>query len=346
MPKLVNKQAGNPNDPHGLYCYMQRYLEYLGMINRTPAGIYNVHRYLIDFIAWCDVRNLRVPQEITKAILQRYQKSLYYYRQPNGKPLSFRTQATKLVPVRGWFKWLAEEDYIPFNPAGELRLPKIPKSLPKEILSTREVERLMTQPNIETPVGLRDRAMLELVYSTGIRRMEVGQLKVYDIDFERRTLFIREGKYQKQRLLPVGDRALLWLRKYLDDARPQLIRKVDDMTVFVARYGGEMNDTWMSSSLRKYFDHAGITKAGTLHILRHSMATHMLDNGADIRFIQAMLGHAELSTTEIYTQVSIKKLRQVHEQTHPARLPEKDREKESADEMIERLFMESLEGEL
>jgi integrase/recombinase XerD len=161
---------------------------------------------------------------------------------------------------------------------------------------------------------------LETFYSTGMRRMELLGLKLYDLDQERGTIFIRQGKGKKDRMIPLGERAFVWVRKYLDDARPTLSLTPDDGTVFLTNAGLAFEANRLTQLVRDYVDLAEIGKTGSCHLFRHTCATLMLEGGADIRFIQQMLGHAKLETTQIYTQVSIRQLKEVHTRTHPARL--------------------------
>ena len=169
-------------------------------------------------------------------------------------------------------------------------------------------------------IGLRDRTLPEVFYSTGMRRMELAQLKLYDLDIERGTVMVRQGKGKKDRMIPIGERALAWVGKYLADARPKLVQEPDDGTLFLTNLSAAFTPNRLTQLVRDYVDKAELGKTGACHLFRHTMATLMLENGADIRFIQEMLGHAELSTTQIYTQVSIRKLKEIHTATHPARL--------------------------
>ncbi|MBA2672622.1 tyrosine-type recombinase/integrase, partial [Ramlibacter sp.] len=170
---------------------------------------------------------------------------------------------------------------------------------------------------IGEPIGLRDRAMMEVLYATGIRRMEIAGLEVSDIDFDRQVVLVRLGKGQKDRLVPLGARAAHWVRLYIDDARPQLQWNQQDATLFLGNEGNPLHPMWLSTVIRTYMDRAGVKKKGSCHVWRHTMATLMLEGGADIRHIQAMLGHADISSTQIYAQVAIRQLAQVHAMTHP-----------------------------
>ena len=270
------------------------------------------------FIDWCRERALEHPCEITRPILERYQRALYHYRKKNGDPLTFRTQNSRLRALKGWFRWLARQNHMLHNPASELILPRLENRLPKYILTAEETEQVLQQPDIANPEGLRDRAILETFYATGMRRMEVANLKLYDIDSERGAVMIRQGKGKKDRYIPIGERALVWINKYIREARPELLGSVEDGTVFLTNRAESFQRVQLTSLVRIYLAKSKIGKMGGCHLFRHTVATLMLENGADIRVIQEMLGHAKLTTTELYTRVSINLLKQVYLATHPA----------------------------
>lgn len=176
---------GDPNDPHGFRVLIDSYLEWLRARNYSEATVHNRGHYLKDLLVWCAERSLSRPREVTRPVLERYQRWLFHYRKKNGEPLSFRGQHSRLIPVRAFFKWLCRQNLILHNPASELELPRLEKRLPKHILTAREAEAVLTLPDLKTPTGLRDRAMLETLYSTGMRRMELIGLKLYDLDTDR-----------------------------------------------------------------------------------------------------------------------------------------------------------------
>ena len=275
---------------------------------------------LSRFIYWCDERGLDKPQDVTRPILERYRRYLFYYRKPDGQPLGFSTQLQRLHPIKAFFKWLCKENHILYNPASELDMPRQHRRLPKHILSLDEIESILNQASLHGELGIRDRAIIETLYSTGIRRMEAVNLKLYDIDINNGTLMVRLGKGQKDRMVPIGERACAWITKYIEQVRPTIAMTPDDGVLFLTEYGETMIKNRMSDMVKKHMEAVGINKEGACHLFRHSMATHMLDNGADIRFIQAILGHSTLSTTEIYTQVSIRQLKEIHTATHPAKI--------------------------
>jgi len=207
-----------------------------------------------------------------------------------------------------------------YNPASDLDLPRLEQRLPRAVLTITEAERVLSLPNVHDSLGLRDRAILETFYSTGIRRSELSHLRLYDIDHKRGTVVIRQGKGKKDRMIPVGERARIWIDKYAREARTELVLEPDDSTLFLTHEGESFTPNRLSQLVRDYVDKAALGKRGSCHLFRHTMATLMLEGGADIRFIQAMLGHVNLSTTQIYTRVSIRKLQEIHAATHPGAL--------------------------
>ena len=179
------------------------------------------------------------------------------------------------------------------------------------------LEAVLALPDLGDPIGLRDWAMMEVLYSTGIRRAELAALRLPDLDVERGTLTVRLGKGKKDRVVPIGERALMWVGRYLDEVRPSLVVPPDRAALFLDKRGASVGLARLTQLMRRYIGRAGLGKTGACHIFRHTMATLMLERGADVRLIQEILGHEELSTTEIYTRVSIGHLKAVHDRTHP-----------------------------
>lgn len=351
MPRKGQKRpqtpVGDVRDPDSFYHHMLRYLEHLAVRNYSPRTIESRDKLLRLFIVWCDDRSLTRPQQIDRPILERYQRHLFYYRKKDGEPLSTRSQHARIIPIRHWFTWLVKQGHLLYSPATDLELPRLEKRLPKAILSAKEAEMVLAVPDIGNAIGLRDRAILETFYSTGMRRMELINLTVHSIDAERGTVMIRQGKGKKDRLIPIGERALAWIEKYKESARPELVSGREDGTLFLSNLGGAFVPDRVTQLAKGYVDRSGVGKQGACHLFRHTMATLMLEGGADIRFIQAMLGHAELSTTEIYTQVSIRLLQSVHAATHPGRMPEAGKHalepSPTAEDLLEALALEAAE---
>ena len=344
------KKRPPPADPlDALQTFTAQYLEWIAAHGFSEDTVNTRRAYLGYFHEWCKERGLEAPIEITRPILERYQRWLYHYRKSDGRPLGFRTQHTRLQAIKSFFQWMARQNHLLHNPASEIVMPRMENRLLKYVLTADEAERILAQPKVHDPEGLRDRAILETFYSTGMRRMELANLKIYDIDADRGTLTIRQGKGRKDRVIPIGERALAWVDKYLQESRPQLLTAGgDDGTVFLTHMGEPFERGQLTALVRDYLIESNVGKMGGCHLFRHTVATLMLENGADVRVIQEMLGHAKLTTTELYTRVSINLLRQVYSATHQGahlKRPETPattaRDAEAAAELFDALAAES-----
>lgn len=311
--------AGDPTDAHGMHVMVRRFFAALEIKGYSPETIQKHRLQLNDFIRWCAERDVTRPAEITRQLLQAYQRHLAGQIDKRGKTLSHRNQYGRVGSIRVWMKWLLKNDHIDHNPAADVDLPRLGYRLPRAVLSQQEAEAILSEPDVREALGVRDRAMLETFYSTGMRRMELVNLQVYDLDAERAVVTIRQGKNRKDRVIPIGERALGWIEQYLTHVRPQLAVDETNRTLFLTAQGREFSTCRMTVLVRNYVAAAEIGKTGSCHLFRHTMATLMLEGGADVRYIQEMLGHENLETTQIYTRVSIRKLQAVHAATHPAR---------------------------
>lgn len=314
-PFIVDKD--NPTNTRSM---IARFLEDMLVKNYSTETVKTRAKNLRFFVSWLNEREISSPVEVTRAHIDRYQRSIFYHRKKNGMPLSTGSQSLRLQVVRSFFKWMAKKNHILWNPASEVELPRIESRLPKYVMTVSEAEQVLEMPDVETQLGVRDRAILETLYSTGMRRMEILGLRIHDLDEERGTIFVQQGKGKKDRMVPIGDRALQWIERYLVEVRPQWVFEADQQKLFLTREGSPMSASRLTQIVGEYVAAADISKEGSCHLFRHTAATLMLENGADIRYIQALLGHARLNTTEIYTQVSIRRLKEVHSMTHPARL--------------------------
>lgn len=294
------------------------FLQWLSVRNHAAGSIEGRRNALKTFLNWCHERELLKASAITRPILESYQAWLWRHRTKAGKPLGISTQRDKLGALKAYFAWLVRQNVIDANPASEIELPRMEKRLPTEALTATQIEAVMAVPNVSDPLGLRDRAMLEVFYATGIRRAELTRLEVSDIHTERRTLRVRKGKGGKDRVVPIGERAAHWLARYGAEVRPRLLINVREQALFLTSYGTAFNPDVLSRQVASTLKKAGLARAGSCHLLRHTCATHMLEGGADIRFIQQLLGHEKLETTAIYTEVTITQLQAVHDRCHPA----------------------------
>ncbi len=320
--------AGDPKIAAGFHAYLIDFIAWTAARQYSAMTVKARRIEMGYFIDWCEERSIVRPDEVTRAILERYRQHVFLYRRKtDSAPLSFQTQAKRLISVRAFFQWMTRQHHLLYNPASELELPRQQQRLPRHILAVAEVEQVLNACDTTDPLGLRDRAMLEALYSTGMRRAELTSLRADDIDLARGTVFIRQGKGNKDRVVPIGERACRWIEKYVFEVRPEQIDADDDGTLFLAKHGEGMQAKQLSGIVKKAIELARLERFqdthpnAACHLLRHACATHMLENGADIRYIQALLGHADLSTTEVYTRVSILQLKAVHERTHPARMP-------------------------
>jgi integrase/recombinase XerD len=301
-----------------LEALMREHLRSLEVRNYSEFTVKGRAGHIRFFLDWLKERGITDPIEVTRPVLERYQRHLFYSRKKNGEPLSFSSQHARLVPLRVWFRWMTRQNHILHNPASEIDLPRLGRTLPKVILSAQEVEQIMTLCDVEEPIGLRDRALLEVLYSTGMRRLEIVRLKLLDLQLDRGLILVNQGKGSKDRYVPIGARAAAWLEKYIREGRPQLVSEPDDFTVFLTAQGEPFSRDHLTFAVRERIEAAKLGKGGACHLFRHTMATLMHENGADIRHIQAILGHEDIRTTQIYTQVAIRALQQIHAATHPA----------------------------
>lgn len=307
-------------EPSELEVRQREYSRWMFTLNFAPRTIEQRVKHLSDFIDWCHQRGILKPQEVTRKILQHYQAQLSRSRKETGEPYSAGYLGSIISMIKNFFKWLARNDHILHNPASELEIPRKVKHIPHNILSESEVEAVMMQVDLGSFLGLRDRAILEVFYSTGIRRFELSRLDCKDVFIDSGMVLIREGKCRKDRMVPIGERALAWVEKYKNDLRPALMVKEDEEALFLSCRGNRLAPGNLTKVVSDYVRDSGIGKDGSCHMFRHTMATLMLENGADIRYIQQILGHSNLDTTQIYTHVSIRKLKEVHCATHPGAL--------------------------
>lgn len=294
------------------------------------------------FFTFCAEHDVHHVHAVTRALIERYQRHLFALRIPDRtrvphqdaatepdavawRPLSVRGQHGRLWSVVRFFRWAVRAEYIEHSPAAVIELPRLPKPLPKPALTVAEVERIFSLPDVSTAHGLRDRALLELLYATGIRRGEASALTVDAIDRERGLVRIEQGKGRKGRIVPISQRALTWLDRYLDTVWSRFVSAMSHRRLFISvddalphHQGNPLRGPAMTQILGDYIAASGITKTGACHIFRHTAATLMMENGADIRAIQDFLGHSDLKTTGIYTNVSLKFLKDQHAKTHPS----------------------------
>ena len=286
------------------------YLDYLRDVRRmSPNTLSSYSRDLGALTAFANGKK-RAVESLDRRDLEAFARQLM----TNG--LAPRSVARAIACVRGYYRFLLLEKRITRDPAEDLRSPRAWPALPK-YLDLAQVDRLLAQPDTTTPRGVRDKALIELLYATGLRVTELLSLKAGDVNLDAGYLTCI-GKGDKQRIVPLGDSAADWVRRYLAEARPALLKQRKTAWLFVNAKGGtRLSRVGFWKILRDYGTQAGLPRGLSPHVLRHSFATHLLDRGADLRAIQMMLGHADLSTTQIYTHVLEARLRSVYDKFHP-----------------------------
>jgi integrase/recombinase XerD len=277
-----------------------------------------------DLLAFCIARDVNDVRQVTRQLLEQYQRHLLHRRRQlgprAGEHLTNGTQRRRVTVVRTFFRYLVRQGVLDSNPAADLEFPRLERRLEgRRGLSIDEVEHVLLQPIIHTPTGLRDRTMMEVLFASGIRRAELHAMTILDVDAARRTLFVRKAKGSKQRIVPISARALGFVDEYLNAVRPELIARTgeDTTAMWISDWGRPLSLQRLSAVVAGYIAQADLGRGGGCHVFRHTFATMLLDGGADIRHIQAMLGHENLQTTATYTHVAIEKLVEVYERSHP-----------------------------
>lgn len=295
-----------------MFDYLALFQEYLtvelGLAKNTQLA------YMRDLRLLMKSLQLKADEELLQVSRQQLIAYLVRLKQ-EGRAAS--TVARKLASIKAFYRFLTAERYIRRNPAEVLEAASRGLHLPK-VLSVQEVERLLDEPNLGTLDGYRDKTMLELLYATGMRVSELVNVPVKNVDMKMQYVIVM-GKGSKERMLPLGRTALHYLEHYLSVVRPQLLHGKPDAAaeLFVTGWGGPMTRERFYEIIVAYGKSAGIRKRVTPHMLRHSFATHLLNNGTDLRIVQELLGHADISTTQIYTHLDVERLREVYDKTHP-----------------------------
>jgi integrase/recombinase XerD len=280
---------------------------------KTAKGYLTVLR---QYLAWLEARGLALAR-VKSADLLAYQSDLVAARRPDGRPYSADHQMQHVTVLRSFYSFMVKRGHLLTNPTGLLEYPRVENRLPRSILSKDEARRILEAPDSRTPLGLRDRAILETFYATAVRAGELSNLELDDVDTEDRLLRVVLGKGRKDRNVPLTRAAASAIEEYLLRGRPRMRGARTSPLLFLAQRGGRIGNDALNDLVRVWAERAGIEKHGTCHTFRHSAATHLLKGGADIRHIQQLLGHASLSTTERYTRVEISDLKEVIRRAHP-----------------------------
>jgi len=273
--------------------------------------------HLVKFFEWLDGKGIRDVRRVGKDTLQAYMLHLAEAKAGTGRPLGWSSVGVRVRAAKRYFEWLEAMQKVLVNPAEVIHEPRRKSRLPKMVLTREEVGRMLETPDLSTPGGIRSRAILEMFYSTGIRLGEMTALKVSDLNLDEGLLRVNEGKGAKDRVVPIGKQAMAYLKAYLSEVRPKLVRQGNEEWLWISNYGTPLSKVLVGALVRQAGRKAGIEKAISPHTMRHTFATHMVQNGADVMLVSQLLGHTMLSATQIYVRVAATDVKRAHEASHP-----------------------------
>lgn len=302
--------------PMNIKDLIPEYLKYLKTVNRSYHTIRNAGFMLRNFAGYLEKDQIAGISGLCREVIEDYQQELAFTQTAQGKPLSVRTQVKRLCTVKGFTRFLKEKDFCVSDAGERIRLPKEPQCLPRSILTHAEINQMMNAPDMRTNTGFRDRVMLEILYDTAIRRAELSQIQLADLDLA--AGFVKVcGKGDKERVVPVSATVCELINNYILAVRPALLNGKSSNWLIVNDKGDQIKVHTVWKNIKACARLAGLKKNITTHTFRHTCATHMLKNGAPIRHLQEMLGHESLESTQIYTHVTINDLKEIHARYHP-----------------------------
>lgn len=296
--------------------WKSRFKEYLELRYYSPRSVAGYTAELDVFFRFLEAQGVESLAAITREVMEEYRAFLFEATH-RGKRISASTQAHRLSTVKVFTRFLAREKFIAIDPGAGVELPRLPQTLPRHILSENEAEQVVETSEGVGPLDIRNRAILEVLYCTAIRNQELRDLRVEDVALDCGEVCVQRGKGAKGRMLPLGDDAVDWLKEYLAHSRPYLVRSTEQMLLFLTCRGNRLGRSELARLVRGIGRKAGVKKAVTPHVLRHSCATHMLRHGAGLRQLQELMGHASPETTQRYTRVEVSDLRRVLKRCHP-----------------------------
>ena len=299
---------------------LSEFESHLKIRNLKPKTIADALWHLRRFFDYLETQGICRIARITKEIITAYRIEQYERVNQNGNPNSIRYQNLILRPVKQFTAFLKEKEYILSDPGKDIEYAREPLTLPRSILNPSETRNLLNTPDVNSILGYRDRTMLEVLYSTGIRKSELENLTVMDVDYHDGFLRINKGKGGKDRVVPLGKIACRFLENYIKSVRPELVKDPHNDHLFLSVRGNRINQNMVWRIIKKYAKQADIKKNIHCHTMRHTCATSMLKNKANIRAIQELLGHKSLVSTQVYTHVSISDLKEIHARCHPREL--------------------------
>lgn len=297
----------------------EQYLKHLLNNRYSSQTIINANCALRRFETFLENQGIERIADVSTEIVSQYNRNIRNHRnEETGKPYNVSTITGRLHSIKYFFSWLTRSMIILYDPAKDMEIPACKKGLPRTILSEEETAKFLELPNLSTATGYRDRTIFELFYATGMRNTELKTLKLQDIDLEARTIHIKEGKGNKERVIPLTTLAFKYLKEYLEKVRPIFLKDKEPRDfVFLNLASNSLTRQAICEIFEKYRKAVNIAKPVSSHVFRHSIATHLLENGMDIRYIQELLGHGNLQTTQLYSKVTLKGLRKHYNKHHP-----------------------------
>lgn len=306
------------------------YLNHAKLKNLSPLTIRQIDQGLTFFIAFARAQGAHEAGQVDGAMVERYKTHMAGLIARSGEILKVNTARGRLFMVQQWFAFMKKKGLVPFNPAAEVAPPRRARNLPKGVLRPDEVQKVMSLPNLKTPIGYRDRTIMELLYASGARAAELSGIRIGDLDLKKKVVKVL-GKGDKQRFVPLTTPCCRFLERYLAEIRPRLMEEVRPAghnwlkaagtagdLLFVSVYGGPLKPSWVSVLMKRYLFLAGVNRPmSPVHCFRHSVATHLLGDGMDVRYVQVMLGHNSIDTTRIYTHVERESMGKMMKLYHP-----------------------------
>ncbi len=305
--------------------YLNYFSDYLIARNFSERTVSSYTHEIKKFLSYIESNyvSIKAITQITKETIADFVNYLTFYKDRMGKSLSSKTIKLKIISLRNFFKYLIKNDYILKNPMILTELPREERELPRSVLTEEEVKEILTKIKTNTPIGMRNKAIVELFYSSGIRTSELADLKINDIDFKEHIAIIVKGKGNKTRMVPVGQHAIFYIEQYLSKARKFMLKGKlkDEGYLFLTERGQKFDrETLNKCVIRQVMKNVRINKKVSCYTFRHSVATHLVKNKVDIRFVSQLLGHESLRTTQKYTHLDINDLKKVHSMFHPREL--------------------------
>jgi integrase/recombinase XerD len=300
-----------------LNTHINEYRKHLNLLNTSDRTVKEYVRLLGKFVDFLNREGVDTIEGITVRRIMDFQRNLYYYKKANGDVLNPCTQNNYLKVIKSFCKYLHKEGYLLIDPAKEIAYAREPQQLPKDILTKSEIEQILTAVDIQTSLGYRDRTILEVFYSSGIRRMELINLQLGDVETREGYIRIVSGKGDNDRIVPLGRIACKYVENYIRWVRSEFVMNQNINNLFLSKRGNAMSENAVKGMVIKYAKLAKINKRVYPHLFRHTCATHLVQNQANIRSVQEILGHKSLETTQMYVRLTIRDLKDVHKRCHP-----------------------------